>query len=170
MPQHPVIGTPQHRSRCRDSWRERTPRRHDANWKGDEESEDKKILLRAATHGVTGTYDWSAQSVTMCRTLEISGGRGEQRVAGGESTRARLQYLSAAESGGRQPRIRHDLTDPLLLDPHTQWIRRWAAQASSSDLTRLLSTGCGCIRSRPSERTGAATTSDRDAATSGGVD
>ena len=53
----------------------------------------------------------------MCRTLGISGGRGEKRVAGGESTRARLQYLSAPESGGRQPRTHHDLNDPLLLGP-----------------------------------------------------
>ena len=32
------------------------------------------------------------------------------------STRTRLQYLSAPESGSRQPRIRHDSNDPLLLD------------------------------------------------------
>ena len=31
--------------------------RHDATWEGHEESEDKKILLHAATHGATGTYD-----------------------------------------------------------------------------------------------------------------
>ena len=34
-------------------------------------------------------------------------------------TGARLQYLSAPESGGRQPRIRHELNDPLPLDPVT---------------------------------------------------
>ena len=78
----------------------------------------------------------------MYRTLGISGGRGEQRVAGGESTRARLQYLSAPESGGRQPRIHRD--DPLLLDPQTRWIAgelikltvREGTVASCSDLTQ----------------------------------
>ena len=38
-------------------------------------------------------------------------------MAGGASITARLQYLSAPESGGRQPRIRHDVNDPLLLAP-----------------------------------------------------
>ena len=36
-------------------------------------------------------------------------------MAGGASRTARLQYLSAPESGGRQPRNRHDVDDPLLL-------------------------------------------------------
>ena len=67
--------------------------------------EDREILLDAATHGVTGTYDRAAQSTTEYGTLGVSGGRGEKRVADEESTRARLQYLSAPESGGRQPRI-----------------------------------------------------------------
>ena len=51
----------------------------------------------------------------MYRILEASGGRGERRVADEESTRARLQYLSAPEFGGRQLRIHHDVNDPLLL-------------------------------------------------------
>ena len=51
------------------------------------------------------------------RTLEASGGRGEESVAGGASRTARLQYLSAPEPGGRQPRNRHDVDDPLLLAP-----------------------------------------------------
>ena len=38
-------------------------------------------------------------------------------VAGGASRAARLQYLSAPEPCGRQPRIRHDVNDPLLLAP-----------------------------------------------------
>ena len=77
----------------------------------------ERYFTIAATHGVTGTHDQAAQSVTMYGTMENSGGRGEKRVAGGESTRARLQYLSAPESGGRQPRTHHDLNDPLLLGP-----------------------------------------------------
>ena len=36
-------------------------------------------------------------------------------MAGGASRTARLQYLSAPESGGRQPHTRHDVNDPLLL-------------------------------------------------------
>ena len=44
-----------------------------------------------------------------------SGGRGEERVTGGASRTARLQYLSAPETGGHQPRNRHDVNDPLLL-------------------------------------------------------
>ena len=43
-------------------------------------------------------------------------------MADEESTRARLQYLSAPESGGRQPRIHHDVNDPLLLGPQTRWV------------------------------------------------
>ena len=79
--------------------------------------EDNQILLHAATPGVTGTYDWAAQSITMYGTQETSGGRGERRAVGEESTRARLQYLSAAESGGRQPPIHHDVNNPLPLGP-----------------------------------------------------
>ena len=48
-------------------------------------------------------------------TLGGSGGRGEERVTGGASRTARLQYLSAPEPGGHQPRNRHDVNDPLLL-------------------------------------------------------
>ena len=33
----------------------------------------------------------------------------------GASRTARLQYLSAPEPGGHQPRNRHDVNDPLLL-------------------------------------------------------
>ena len=36
-------------------------------------------------------------------------------MAGGASRTARLQHLSAPEPGGRQPRNRHDVNDPLLL-------------------------------------------------------
>ena len=36
-------------------------------------------------------------------------------MTGGASRTARLQYLSAPEPGGRQPRNRHDVNDPLLL-------------------------------------------------------
>ena len=36
-------------------------------------------------------------------------------MTGGASRTARLQYLSAPESGGRQQRNRHDVNDPLLL-------------------------------------------------------
>ena len=46
-----------------------------------------------------------------------SGGRGEESVAGGACGTARLQYLSAPEPCGRQPRNRHDVNDPLLLAP-----------------------------------------------------
>ena len=49
-----------------------------------------------------------------------SGGRGEESVAGGASRTARLQYLSALEPGGRQPRNRHDVNDPLLLASQKQ--------------------------------------------------
>ena len=38
-------------------------------------------------------------------------------MAGGASRTARLQYLSAPEPGGRQPRNGHDVNDPLLLAP-----------------------------------------------------
>ena len=37
-------------------------------------------------------------------------------MAGGASTRARLQYLTAPESGGRHPRIRREVSEPLLLE------------------------------------------------------
>ena len=56
----------------------------------------------------------TAQTATYCWTLRSSGGRREERVAGGGRT-ARLQYLSAPESGGCQPRTRHDANDPLLV-------------------------------------------------------
>ena len=36
-------------------------------------------------------------------------------MTGGARRTARLQYLSAPEPGGRQPRNRHDVHDPLLL-------------------------------------------------------
>ena len=36
-------------------------------------------------------------------------------MTGGASRTARLQYLSAPEPGGHQPRNRHDVNDPLLL-------------------------------------------------------
>ena len=36
-------------------------------------------------------------------------------MAGGAGRAARLQYLSALERGGRQPRVGHDENDPLLL-------------------------------------------------------
>ena len=36
-------------------------------------------------------------------------------MTGGASRTTRLQYLSAPEPGGRQPRNRHDVNDPLLL-------------------------------------------------------
>ena len=36
-------------------------------------------------------------------------------MTGGARRTARLQYLSAPEPGGRQPRNRHDVNDPLLL-------------------------------------------------------
>ena len=36
-------------------------------------------------------------------------------MTGGASGTARLQYLSAPEPGGHQPRNRHDVNDPLLL-------------------------------------------------------
>ena len=73
----------------------------------------------------------------------------KRRQMGGEcgwrrGTRARLQYLSAPESSGRQPRIRRDLNDPLPLDPQSLWIVgellkntvRERTVASSSDLTQ----------------------------------
>ena len=41
-------------------------------------------------------------------------------MTGGASRTDRLQYLSAPESGGRQPPIRHDANDPLLLAPQKQ--------------------------------------------------
>ena len=59
------------------------------------------------------------EPVTKLRTREKGtgngGGRGEERVTGGSSRTARLQYLSAPEPGGHQPRNRHDVNDPLLL-------------------------------------------------------
>ena len=36
-------------------------------------------------------------------------------MTGGASRTARLQYLSAPEPGGHQPRNRHEVNDPLLL-------------------------------------------------------
>ena len=68
----------------------------------------------------------------MYRILGASGGRGERRVADEESTRARLQYLSAPESGGRQPRIHHEVNDPLLLDPQTGVVNAAAALREDS--------------------------------------
>ena len=41
-------------------------------------------------------------------------------MAGGASRTARLRCLSAPEPGGRQPRTRHDVNDPLLLAPQKQ--------------------------------------------------
>ena len=41
-------------------------------------------------------------------------------MAGGASGTARLQYLSAPEPGGRQPRKSHDVNDPLLLGPQKE--------------------------------------------------
>ena len=61
----------------------------------------------------------------MYGTLEASGGRGEENVADEESTRARLQYLSAPESGGRQPRIHHDVNDPSASWPPVQKHGSW---------------------------------------------
>ena len=109
-----------------------------------ERCEDRKILRNCATHGVTGTYDRAAQSITEYGTLGVSGGRGEKRVADEESTRARLQYLSAPESGGRQPRIHHDVNDPLLLGPQPwrnvgEQLKRTVQErtvANRSDLTQ----------------------------------
>ena len=37
-----------------------------------------------------------------------------------EQVELRTSSMTAPESGGRQPRIRRDLNDPLLLDPQTQ--------------------------------------------------
>ena len=36
-------------------------------------------------------------------------------MTGGARRTARLQYLSAPEPGGHQPRNRHEVNDPLLL-------------------------------------------------------
>ena len=58
--------------------------------------------------------------VTNIWTLRSSGSRGEERVAGGASRTARLQYLSALQARGRQPRNRHDVDDPLLLAPQKE--------------------------------------------------
>ena len=57
---------------------------------------------------------------TVMKTLGGSGGQREESVAGGASRTARLQYLSVPESGGRQPRNRHDVNDPLLLAPQKE--------------------------------------------------
>ena len=86
----------------------------------------------------------AAQSITTFGTLVASGGRGEVVVAGGRCQEPRLQYLSAPESGGRQPRIRHDLNDPLLLAPQNlkiagELLRHTVQEgtvASRSDLTQ----------------------------------
>ena len=44
-------------------------------------------------------------------------------MAGGASRTARLQNFSALKPGGRQPRIRHDVNDPLLLAPQKERTR-----------------------------------------------
>ena len=41
-------------------------------------------------------------------------------MAGGARRTACLQFLPATGSGGRQPRIRHDVNDPLLLAPQKE--------------------------------------------------
>ena len=81
--------------------------------------EDRKILFHAATHGVTGTYAEAAQSINVRKPGDQRRGR---ECGWRRSTRTRLQYLSAPESGGGQPRIHRDLYDPMLLDPQTRWI------------------------------------------------
>ena len=87
----------------------------------------------SAVEGVsklTGTPRWCFR--TLCRRIPAVGCRqvddaglnilplcrdphNHESVAGGASRTARLQYLSAPEPGGRQPRNRHDVNDPLLL-------------------------------------------------------
>ena len=52
-------------------------------------------------------------------------------MAGGASRTARLQNFSALKPGGRQPRIRHDVNDPLLLAPQKERTRVGALSKTS---------------------------------------
>ena len=70
--------------------------------------------------GVSGTCNLllpSSSRITMYRTLRPSAGRVGKIVAGGASESTRLEYLSGPEYGGRQPRIRHNVNNPLRVDP-----------------------------------------------------
>ena len=90
------------------------------------EEEDRKILLRAATHGTSPT----GTSEPRC-----SVSRGEESVAGGASGTARLQHLSAPETGGRQPRIWFCLAKPFhFVEP--RWRTRPTLKLDVSDSNR----------------------------------
>ena len=79
---------------------------------------------------------------------------------------------TAPESGGRQPRIHHDLNDTLLLGPQKRWIAgellkhtvQEGTVASCSDLKQA-PRNQGRVQQVPTTRT-----ARMDAATSGGVD
>ena len=78
----PVVGSVNHRH-SRGSGREE-PTRTSQDVEGGTRGREIRYFQWAATHGVTGTYDRAAQSITTHGTLRISGGRGEESVAGGE--------------------------------------------------------------------------------------
>ena len=55
-----------------------------------------------------------ARPITNFWTLRTAEAERSREVLGGASRTDLLQYLSALESGGRQPRIRHDVNDPSV--------------------------------------------------------
>ena len=81
-----------------------------------------RYFQKAATRGITGTYDLQLPSPS-----ETSEPRGPAEAEGkrvwlAEQVELRTSSMTAPESGGRQPRIRRDLNDPLHLDPQTRWV------------------------------------------------
>ena len=104
MPQQPVAGTPQ-RQEALITQPHPCARKALITQSRPCVTEGKKlnpysIRYFAASHGVTGTYDRAAQSITTFGTLEASGGRGEESVAGGE-----VRVLASSICPPRSPAV-----------------------------------------------------------------
>ena len=70
---------------------------------------------RPGIHSFTENIE---RSLTNFWTVRNSGGRGEERVAGGASRAASpLLFVPPQSLSGHQPRVGHDANDPLLLAP-----------------------------------------------------
>ena len=95
-------------------------------------------------------------------------------MAGGASRTARLQYLSNLKPGGRQPRNRRDVGDPLLLAPQKKrtsnllWVLVFQlltlakTEATVDEIGKTIfprrpSTTCKQLPRQPAEASGAAT-------------
>ena len=82
---------------------------------------ERELGQFAANRGVTRTYDLRLPSPSRSTgpwgTAEAEGSRGW--LAASVQNLA-SSIFPAPESRGRKPRIRHDVRDPLLLEPQTQ--------------------------------------------------